>query len=186
MIPMTIKRIITEKCLHSIWQNLINVRKLEEKQLFIFYSVYLLKAVVHMKAQAPKPLKNKIKYFSIYTQMCKCCGPRSVSRGQACCVMCWSPSEELLHAVKQTVVSVWPFQWGTFSPLQNKAKKQDVNLETKRKKRADKCHHYATISTETARPTPHPHPLAWCHNYYHSATPSDVPHPYRTHKNKHS
>lgn len=36
--------------------------------------------------------------------------------------------EEPLHAVKQTVVSVWPFQWGTFSSLQNKAKKQDVNL----------------------------------------------------------
>lgn len=65
-----------------------------------------------------------------------------------------SPSEERLHAVKRTVVSVWPFQWGTFSPPKNRAKKQDVNLEPKRKKRADKCHHYATISTETARPTP--------------------------------
>lgn len=71
--------------------------------------------------QSLKPLKKyKIKSYSIYTRACKCGGPRSVSRGQACCVVCWSPSEELLHAVKQTVVSVWPFQWGTFSPLQNR------------------------------------------------------------------
>lgn len=72
----------------------------------------------------------------------------------ACCVPAPPPSEELLHAVKQTVVSVWPFQWGIFSPPRNRAKKQNVNLETKRKKQSDKCHHDATISGETARPTP--------------------------------
>lgn len=101
---------------------------------------------------APKP--------PLKPRMCASDEPRRVSCGQAVVLCAAPPSEELLHAVKQTVVSVWPFQWGIFSPPQNRAKKQNVNLETKRKKQSDKCHHYATISAGTARPSPLPPPLA--------------------------
>lgn len=128
--------------------------------------------------------RKKKNLFTRHTHACKSDEPGSISCGQACCAVCWSPSEEPFHAVKQTVVSVWPFQWGTFSSPQNTAKKQDVNLETKRKKRADKCHHYATISAGTARPTPNPHTRY--HNHYHSAAPSDMLAPMcNATKNKH-
>lgn len=89
------------------------------------YTTSMCKNHIHpnLYTQAPKEnlltLYTRVKVMSL--------GVYPVARSGVLCAGT-PPLEELLHAVKQTVVSVWPFQLGTFSPLQNRAKKQDVNL----------------------------------------------------------